>query len=109
MVNFSVLKNTNFPSLGASGYSNLGVPHGSQNIASSLETLNLNNMKPEVMDAFKAFLSVAQGGGSSAAGYGQPAPVNYGQQSPYGPPGGDGRGQRRGNGQQSGWRGPYGN
>ena len=79
-------------------------PGGSQAIASSLETLNLNNMKPEVMDAFKAFLSVAQSGGSSGPMPPYGNPVHQGQ---YGPPGNDGRNQQRPSGGR-GWRG-YGN
>ena len=78
-------------------------PGGSQAIASSLETLNLNNMKPEVMDAFNAFLSLTQGGGSNGP---MPPYGNPGHHGQYGPPGNDGRNQRPSGGR--GWRG-YGN
>uniref|UniRef100_A0A914CB19 RRM domain-containing protein n=1 Tax=Acrobeloides nanus TaxID=290746 RepID=A0A914CB19_9BILA len=89
----------------AGGYPSHGMPPGgSQAIASSLETLNLNNMKPEVMDAFKAFLSVAQSGGSSGP---MPPYGNPGHQGQYGPPGNDGRNQQRPSSGR-GWRG-YGN
>uniref|UniRef100_A0A915DLD2 RRM domain-containing protein n=1 Tax=Ditylenchus dipsaci TaxID=166011 RepID=A0A915DLD2_9BILA len=80
---------------------------GSQMLATGLETLNLNNMKPELVNAWKAFISVAQSNGAMSPTQHSSSPPHYNTGQGYPPQMHSNMSRRNGGGSHGGpnqWR-----